>query len=340
MRRYDDDLIQKVEDKLNRLVNGSKDEVKNVEPVSSNVMKAFLEQKYRVEDAPDYRLQIDSIHFNKEKSLFDVNTKDGGNFAVGYDRENNDAYLVYFRKIPASLRDQNILEPDNLIKTYTQKDLDTFQQSIKMEVNNLYNESKGGVRVPEKLHELLELIPKQKTEDHLFNKKIIDKAIENLGIVKKIEEIAENKNKDSVQSIKELRTFENTLFKDTVKIQKELTLITESLSLTEERKKTLTAIADIEGEKGGFFHKSKSKEEIDRLTQKVNEINIVIQNRGETLSVKEIMPSHKKLLEATFDATKAVSDLVRKTIETVSQMEHVPKRQFQPIRANVQQLER
>lgn len=205
--------------------------------------------------------------------------------------------------------------------------------------NNIEGDLSGQIEVPFKFHEQVQLL---QSDIKQINSEFLKKISKGIMIeVKAIELVAEQqksptKNRSSYLS--ELRDIENELFKNVSNYQNELKVINDSIALQKEKVKSINEIEELQNQ--GFMTKFKNRAKIEKLNNKVKEINIAIQNNGEALSVNEVLNSQKNSLVGSIDSTVAVSDLVRKTIEKVSQIEHVPTKQFSNTRTNIQQLER
>ncbi|MCJ8223708.1 hypothetical protein P8822_00170 [Bacillus sonorensis] len=133
--------------------------------INEDKMKAFLENNIRIDDVPDYRLDIEKITYNEETLLYTVDLKDGGRFTTAPEvniAENDfdyDTYRVYFTQIPEYLQAHGKQEADDLHIRFDAKDVEirenftyfqvvdrnfTQEPSEKLEnktVNNMTNES-------------------------------------------------------------------------------------------------------------------------------------------------------------------------------------------------------
>lgn len=98
--------------------------------INEDKMKAFLENNIRIEDVPDYKLDIDKITYDEDRFLYSVQLKDGGHFTTmpeirpsnnEYDYE---TYRIYFDKIPEYLMLHDKLESDDLHIRFDAKDLE------------------------------------------------------------------------------------------------------------------------------------------------------------------------------------------------------------------------
>lgn len=98
--------------------------------INEDKMKAFLENNIRIEDVPDYKLDIDKITYDEDRFLYSVQLTDGGHFTTmpeirpsnnEYDYE---TYRIYFDKIPEYLMLHDKLESDDLHIRFDAKDLE------------------------------------------------------------------------------------------------------------------------------------------------------------------------------------------------------------------------
>ncbi|MCY9311717.1 hypothetical protein MOF23_22555 [Bacillus inaquosorum] len=98
--------------------------------INEDKMKSFLENNIRIEDVPDYRLEIEKITYDEDRLFYSVQLKDGGHFNTGPEMNpiNNEyeyeTYRIYFDKIPEHLMFHGKLESDDLNIRFDAKDLE------------------------------------------------------------------------------------------------------------------------------------------------------------------------------------------------------------------------